>query len=349
MKARSTSTLAIILTVILVLMTVFSPKRVFSKDKSMKEINIYTAIEDEFLNEYVNEFEKDYPDIKVNIIRDSTGIVTARLLAEKDNPKADIVWGVAASSLLILDEEGSLYPYTPIGLENVDEKFYESKNEIPHWVGICLWTGAITVNTEELEKNGLPMPTSYTDLLNPIYKNEMIMPDPGSSGTGFLMVSGWLQNDGEENGWKFMDELNKNMKSYVHSGSLPTKSTATGEQAIGLGMDFESLRMENKTPQIKTVFPSDILPWEMEAVALINKPHVKDEAKTFVDWAISKKTMDMYAKNRSLVSLKGAKSQLKGMPEDLSERLCKNDFYWSSSNRKDILKEWNKRFSGEKK
>ena len=114
------------------------------------------------------------------------------------------------------------------------------------------------------------MPTSYTDLLNPIYKNEMIMPDPGSSGTGFLMVSGWLQNDGEENGWKFMDELNKNMKSYVHSGSLPTKSTATGEQAIGLGMDFESLRMENKTPQIKTVFPSDILPWEMEAVALIN-------------------------------------------------------------------------------
>ena len=116
MKARSTSTLAIILTVILVLMTVFSPKRVFSKDKSMKEINIYTAIEDEFLNEYVNEFEKDYPDIKVNIIRDSTGIVTARLLAEKDNPKADIVWGVAASSLLILDEEGSLHPYTPIGL-----------------------------------------------------------------------------------------------------------------------------------------------------------------------------------------------------------------------------------------
>ena len=199
MKARSTSTLAIILTVILVLMTVFSPKRVFSKDKSMKEINIYTAIEDEFLNEYVNEFEKDYPDIKVNIIRDSTGIVTARLLAEKDNPKADIVWGVAASSLLILDEEGSLHPYTPIGLENVDEKFYDSKNEIPHWVGICLWTGAITVNTEELEKNGLPMPTSYTDLLNPIYKNEMIMPDPGSSGTGFLMVSGWLQNDGEEN------------------------------------------------------------------------------------------------------------------------------------------------------
>lgn len=349
MKARSTSILAIVLAAILVLMTIFSPKRVFSKDKSMKEINIYTAIEDEFLNEYVDAFEKDYPDIKVNIIRDSTGIITARLLAEKDNPKADIVWNVAASSLLILDEEDSLYPYSPVGLENIDEKFYDSKNEIPHWVGTCLWTGAITVNTDELEKKGLPMPTSYTDLLNPVYKNEIVMPDPGSSGTGFLMVSGWLQNDGEENGWQFMDGLDKNMKSYVHSGSLPTKSTATGEQAIGLGMDFESLRMESKTPQIKTIFPEDIMPWDMEAVALINKDNIKDEAKTFENWAISKKTMDMYAKNRSLVTLKGAKSTLEGMPDDLSERLCKNDFYWASNNRKEILKLWGNKFNGEKK
>lgn len=348
MKRNSTKTLATILIILVVMMSVFTPKRVFSKDKSAKEINIYTAIEDEFLDGYIEAFNEEHPDIKVNIIRDSTGIVTARLLAEKDNPKADVAWGIAASSLLILDEDNALSEYKPKGIENIDTKFYDIKNEVPHWVGISVWTGAITVNNNELKKKNLPLPKSYSDLLNPIYKDEIVMPNPSSSGTGFLMVSGWLQNNGEEAGWSFMDKLNNNMKSYVHSGSLPTKSTATGEQAIGLGMDFESIRMQKKTPQISTVFPEDIIPWEMEAVALANKKEIKEEAKIFMDWAISPKAMELYAKNRSLVTEKGATAQLEGFPKDLSEKLCNNDFYWASQNRNRILKQWNNKFDVDK-
>jgi len=66
------------------------------------EITVYTALEDEQVTEYLAVFNEQYPDIKLNIVRESTGIITARLLAEKDNPIADVVWGTAASSLLVL-------------------------------------------------------------------------------------------------------------------------------------------------------------------------------------------------------------------------------------------------------
>jgi len=90
------------------------------------------------LSEYLPLFQKTYPDIKVNKVRDSTGVVTAKLLAEKDNPTADVVWGLAASSLLIAEKQGMLEPYAPKGLEAVQPQFRDSENP-PKWVGIDVW------------------------------------------------------------------------------------------------------------------------------------------------------------------------------------------------------------------
>ena len=55
-------------------------------------LTVYTAIEAEDLKRYAATFNEDHPDIEINWVRDSTGIVTAKLLAEKNNPQADIIW-----------------------------------------------------------------------------------------------------------------------------------------------------------------------------------------------------------------------------------------------------------------
>ncbi len=65
---------------------------------SAETLTVYTAVEAEDLKRYASEFNKDHPDIKIRWVRDSTGIVTAKLLAEKNNPRADIIWGLAATS-----------------------------------------------------------------------------------------------------------------------------------------------------------------------------------------------------------------------------------------------------------
>lgn len=258
-------------------------------------INIYTAIEEEYVEEYIKEFKKDHPEINVNIIRDSSGVVSAKLLVEKDNPRADIVWGVPASNALILDGYDLFVPYKSERVKDIDEKFYDTKNSVPHWVGISAWMTAITANVTELEAKGLPIPESYEDLLNPAYKDSMIMPNPASSGTGFLTVSAWLQLMGDS-AWDYMDKLNTNMAEYSHSGSSPTKQTAQGEFLIGIGMDFLSLQLEKDNSHIKTILPKEGSGWEIEVLALINKDKVKPAAKVFYEWALSDKMMAMYKK-----------------------------------------------------
>ena len=126
-------------------------------------LTVYTALEDDQISQYLESFKTQNPDIEVNIVRDSTGIITAKLLAEADNPQADVVWGTAASSLLVAAEKGLLEPYAPAGLEAVNPRFRDQANP-PQWVGIDVWMSAFCVNTIESEKLGLPIPQSWADL-----------------------------------------------------------------------------------------------------------------------------------------------------------------------------------------
>jgi iron(III) transport system substrate-binding protein len=77
------------------------------------ELTVYTALEAEQLKTYKKAFEAANPDVEIKWVRDSTGIITAKLLAEKARPQADAVWGLAASSLAILDQQGMLQSYAP--------------------------------------------------------------------------------------------------------------------------------------------------------------------------------------------------------------------------------------------
>jgi iron(III) transport system substrate-binding protein len=191
-------------------------------DSTSKELTVYTALEPEQVDAYLKVFEKAHPDIKVTIVRDSTGIITAKLLAEKANPQADLVWGTAASSLLVCKSQGMLEPYTPKGLDRIQPTFRDKANP-PSWVGIDVWETAIVVNTVEAAKLNLPKVTSYQDLLKPEFKGHIIMPNPASSGTGFLTVSAILQMKSEAEGWAYLDALHANISQYVHSGSKPAK------------------------------------------------------------------------------------------------------------------------------
>jgi iron(III) transport system substrate-binding protein len=80
-----------------------------------EELLVYTALEDDEIPGYLEIFKKSHPGIEVKIVRDSTGIVTAKLLAEKDNPQADVVWGTAATSLMLCDQADMVEPCPQVG------------------------------------------------------------------------------------------------------------------------------------------------------------------------------------------------------------------------------------------
>src|SRR4026207_2575057 len=108
-------------------------------------ILVYTALETDQLKAYKDGFEKQVKDIEIRWVRDSTGVITAKLLAEKANPQADAVMGVAASSLALLDSNGMLIPYAPINLDAIMNKYRDGKNP-PAWFGMDVWGATVCFN-----------------------------------------------------------------------------------------------------------------------------------------------------------------------------------------------------------
>ena len=307
------------------------------------ELTVYTAVEAEDLVRYAETFNKDHPDIVVNWVRDSTGIITAKLLAEKNNPQADVVWGLAATSLLLLKSEGMLEAYSPKGVDKLDPKFVDKSNP-PAWVGMDAWVAAICFNTVEAGKLGLPAPTSWKDLTNPVYKGHVIMPNPNSSGTGFLDVSSWLQMFGEEGGWAYMDGLHENIARYTHSGSAPCKLAASGETTIGISFAFRGAKSKADGAPLEIIVPEEGVGWDMEATAIIAGTDKLDAAKTLVDWSITLKANKMYNTGYAVVAMPGVAKPVEHFPEGLTDKMIQNDFEWAASNRKAILTEWQKRY-----
>jgi iron(III) transport system substrate-binding protein len=307
------------------------------------QLLVYTALEDEAMKPYKDAFEKANPDIEIRWVRDSTGAVTAKLLAEKANPRADVVLGLAASSLTLLDLQGMLMPYTPKGFDNLTRK-YSDANMPPHWVGMDVWGATVCYNRVEAEKRHLPKPTSWEDLTKPIYKGMIVMPSPVSSGTGYLDVTSWLQTFGDDKGWKYMDALDKNVAQYVHSGSKPCTLAGTGEFPIGISFEFRGHELQAQGAPIDLIFPKEGLGWDMEATGIMKTTKQPEAAKKLADFMASKEANEITAQWWAIVAYPGVAKKLSGIPDNYSELLVKNDFTWSAKNRDAILGDWQKRY-----
>ena len=312
------------------------------------QLLVYTALETDQLKAYQEGFNKHYPDIELKWVRDSTGVITAKLLAEKANPQADAVMGVAASSLALLDKNGMLEPYKPLNHDALMSKFVDPKNP-PAWFGMDVWGATVCFNTVEAKKRNIPKPETWKDLLKPEYKGQVVMPNPASSGTGFFDVTAWLSlwgdDAGKGAGWKFMDGLHENIAQYTHSGSKPCNMAAAGEYVVGISFEYRANSNKAKGAPIDLVFPKEGLGWDLEAFAIHKGTKKLDAAKKLADWASSKDAMILYGKNFAITAQPGVAAPLANIPKDYEARLVKMDFSWAAANRERILAEWPKRYN----
>ena len=173
-------------------------------------------------------------------MRDSTGVITAKLLAEKANPQADVVMGVAASSLALLDSQGMLIPYAPLNLDAIMSTYRDKKNP-PAWFGMDVWGATVCFNTVEAQKKGIPKPETWKDLTKPVYKGQIVMPPPSSAPatdvTAWLSL--WGDKDGKGDGWKYMDALHEHRD--VHTlGIKPCNMAGAGEFVVGISFEYRA-------------------------------------------------------------------------------------------------------------
>ncbi|MEP3053799.1 ABC transporter substrate-binding protein [Ascidiaceihabitans sp.] len=309
------------------------------------ELTVYTSYEEDEAAAFLELAAEAMPDIAFNMLRLSTGDLAARIIAEKGNPQHDVIWGFAASTIVNPEIEETLEPYTPVGVDSIPAAF---RSEDDKWFAVTGYMAAFCVNNERLETLGLEAPTSWADLLKPEYQGEVVMPNPASSGTGYIMVSSLLQMMGEEAGWAMLDQLDGNVAQYIKSGSKPCHAASAGEYAVGASYDMRAIKNIAEGFPISMAIPSEGSGNELEANALVASSDNKEDARRFLDWTVTTEAATAYLDWKAIVTIPGGTMPQRfidaGLPEDTSTVLHPTDFGAAANDRAAIIAEWQSRY-----
>ncbi|MGE4251585.1 MAG: ABC transporter substrate-binding protein [Parvibaculaceae bacterium] len=305
------------------------------------DITAYTSLEEDDAKVYIEAFNKEHPDIKVHLLRLSTGDLGARILAEANNPQHDVIWGWAVTNMVDPRIQAMLEAYSPDGVDKVDKHFRDPEGR---WFATTGYFAAFCVNKTLAEAKKLPIPSSWEDLLNPAYKGEIVMPNAASSGTGYLQVSSLLQMKGEEAGWKYLKQLDQNVAQYIKSGSKPCRMASAGEYVIGTSFAFAAVKQISEGFPITMIIPKEGAGYEVETSGLMKTSQNKEDAKKFLSWLLTPAAAKLYGERAEMNSVPGGEqaqiARDAGMPADVTKVLFNMDFAWSASNKDRILKQW---------
>jgi iron(III) transport system substrate-binding protein len=308
-------------------------------------ITVYTSYEEDEAAAFLEEAKKALPDLEVNMLRLSTGDLAARIIAEKANPQHDVLWGFAVTSMVNPQILEGLEAYKPAGIDQVPERFRDADGK---WFAVTGYMAALCVNNERLKDKGLKMPTSWADLTDPSFKDEVVMPNPASSGTGYIQINSLLQLMGEEKGWEFLDKLDKNVAQYIKSGSRPCNAASAGEYTVGASFGLRAVKNIEEGYPITLVVPSEGAGNEMEANALVAASKNKDAAKRFLDWTLSEQAANAYYDWKAIVTVPGGKMPERftsaGLPDDVSKVLFPVDFKAAAEERARIIQTWQEKY-----
>ena len=308
-------------------------------------LTVYTALENEQLQPLKQAAEAALRDIEIAWVRDSTGVITARLIAERQNPRADMIWGLSVFSLLQMEGLDMLEPYTPVGANALRPNFRSDRNPMT-WTGMDAFVSAICFNTAVAQARNLPRPTTWADLLNPAFRGQIVMPNPASSGTGFLTIAGWMGSMGEAPAWDFMTKLHENVQVYTHSGSAPCNNAARGEYGLGISLDMRAVTLKNQGAPIDIIVPTDGVGFDMEGTAILRGTRNAEAAKRLADWAVTREAMELYGRWYAVLALPGVQPTVRGYPPEFEQRLVSMDFRTIATRRDQILRDWAARFDG---
>jgi iron(III) transport system substrate-binding protein len=317
----------------------------FAEAQPRTRLTVYTALENEQLQPIKQAVETAVRDIEIAWVRDSTGVITARLIAERQNPRADVIWGLSVFSILQMEGLDMLEPYTPAGADALRPNFRSDRSPMT-WTGMDAFVSAICFNTVVAQQRGLARPATWTDLLDPKFRGQVVMPNPNSSGTGFLTVAGWIGAKGEQPAWEFMTRLHDNVQVYTHSGSAPCNNAARGEYGVGISLDMRAVTLKNQGAPIEIIVPTDGVGFDMEGTAILRGTRNLDAAKKLADWAVSRGAMQLYGRWYAVLALPGVEPTVRGYPSEFEQRLVNMDFRAIASRRDEILREWARRFDG---
>lgn len=306
-----------------------------------KTLNVVATSE-----KYKPLFDKFSEETKASVefLSMSSGEVIAKIKAEGGKPMADVWFGGGIDAFMKAKNDGLLEMYKPNGFDKIKEGF---KDEEGYWISKGITVVGFLVNNNILKEKNLEIPTKWEQLIDPKYKNEIIMANPAVSGTSYANVKGLLDLYGDEKGWQYLEKLNENIKFFGKRGKDPQEKTVAGEFGIGIiPIDKSAFDVAEKNG-LTAIYPEDGLFWVPEGVAIFkNSPNV-ELAKAFEDFILRPENQQLIAeldgKDGAQMVIDGAKGFDLGLPKN---KFVKEDISTFGSKRTEILDRWAKMTQG---
>ncbi len=225
--------------------------------------------------------------IQANYVRLSGGEAIARLSATGDTPEFDAWFGGGADGHIAAEEAGFIEQYVSPNAAAIPAEYKDADGS---WTGIYVGALSFCSNTDVLEQIGADAPESWEDLLDPVFKGNIAMAHPGTSGTSYQTL--WTQvelNDGDEDAaMEYFSALHSNVLQYSKSGSAPGQMAGRGEIATGIIFAQDCQKFINEGfSNLTTTFPEEGMTYEVGAVSLLKNAKHPSAAKAFIDWSLT--------------------------------------------------------------
>ncbi len=307
------------------------------------ELVLYCSPQIEWCQLMVEEFEKA-TGIKVAMTRKSSGETFAQIKAEARNPKGDVWWGGTGDPHLQAAEEDLTEEYMSSAFDGLhDWAKRQAATANNRTVGIYAGALGIGYNSELLAQAGLPAPECWADLAKPIYKGEVQIANPNSSGTSYTTLATLVQVFGEDEAFEFLKKMHANVNQYTKSGSAPIKAAARGETTIAIVFQHDMVTQKVAGFPIEIVSPCEGTGFEIGSMSIIKDGPNPEAARRFYDFALDKDIQEMAAgaKAYQVPSNAGA-SPPPQAPKLEQIKLIDYDFkeFGSSETRRRLLKRW---------
>src|SRR6266850_1239533 len=257
-------------------------------------LNVYTIWPENYARPMFQEFEKQ-SGIKVNFLRFSSGEALARIIAEKNNPRVDVLFGGPVETFAAGIKENVFEPYKPLSAAVLPARF---KNADGMWTAIADDPLVFMTSKKFLAENKLEAPASWDDLLNPAYKGMLQMADARTSGTAVTRIFSVLEVNGrdEDKAFAYMKRLRPNVQLYTKSGGGGTLPVGLGQAGGGIFFIVDALDTKAKGYDVVISFPKEGIGTAAEGIALLKGAKNPEPAKKLIDWATSPAMQNQFAK-----------------------------------------------------
>jgi iron(III) transport system substrate-binding protein len=284
------------------------------QETASNKLFVYTALNEDEMGSVIEKFKAD-TGIQIEYILGGAGDMSARVLAEKNSPNADILVGGSVDVYGPLAKEGLFEAYDSPNNDKLDARFNDPNH---FWQGWYMGVLGLVINRDrfakELAPKGLEYPKTWDDLLDPRYYNVFVTSNPVTAGGGYIFTAAQIFRLGETRSWEYFSNLDKNVHHYYKGAGDCISPVATGEFVIGMSWAHDIYK------QVKAGYPIDIVipqqtAYEIGGVAIVKGGKNTENAKKFVDWLLTEDVGRMNTTNSNRYSVLASVPSPQGLPK----------------------------------